>query len=443
MSDTSPFDDIEGPREVFVEIHVDYEDDHPQQLRDLLAGVGAAVDHDTPLSRNNRSIVRRVRITAPDLDTWRRARALLGSVPGLTVTSEEDSVALRHRGGKIEVVSRAPLLDRKDLEAAYLPGVARVSLAIARKPELAWQWTTLGRTIAVVGNGTRVLELGALGPLAHLPSIEATAAMYHRFGGVSGVPLIVSEIDVQRIVDAITAVSAGFGAIHLDAFPSPDCFAIEEALCRRTDKLVYHDARHGTAIATIATLLRLSHHLKLELATCDVGVLGIGAVGTAIVRLLRAVGVKTLYVHDPKPEAIERVRGAGVVSLPADDVLRRSQIVVGASGCAGAIEPAWVRRGQIIVSLSKPNPEISVQAAIAAGAAFATDARVANTLPVFPGLMRAVLERRSRSLDVGVMVAAASALASFAPDADLVDPLDPQLHFAVFNACLLAAAGPS
>ncbi|MCU0937476.1 MAG: NADP-dependent malic enzyme [Gammaproteobacteria bacterium] len=378
-----------------------------------------------------------------DEDLLRR----IGELANVAVVGRSDRVFNRHRGGKIEVVSRAPVSSVQELRDIYTPGVARVCLALRDEPELARDYTHRANTVAIVTNGTAVLGLGNLGPLASLPVMEGKAALFHQLVGISGVPILLDETDPDRVVEIVAALAPSFGAIQIEDIAAPACFPIEEALSRRLDIPVLHDDQDGTAVVTLAALLSATRRVGLDLESCTVGQIGLGAAGIGIVRLLIAYGVGDLLGTDPHPAALERLEGLGGRRSSLEGLMANSDIVVAATGVRGLIRPELVRPGQLILALSNPDPEIEPEVALAHGAGYATDGKSVNNLLGFPGLFRGALDVGAREITEGMLFAAAETLSRLAPEGHLVpDPLDREVHRAVAEAVrreALSAADPA
>jgi malate dehydrogenase (oxaloacetate-decarboxylating) len=373
-----------------------------------------------------------------ETDTEEQAALVVAAVqrvPGVDVMSTRDRVLDAHRGGKLTIASRVPLETVRDLRTAYTPGVARVVTAIQEDPAKAWDLTWRGQVIGIFSNGSRVLGLGDVGPLASLPVMEGKALLYHRLVGLPAVPIVLDADKPADFIDVVARCSVGFGGIHLEDIRSPDCFEIEDALIARLGKPVFHDDQHGTATAVIAALITASRITGRDLASCRVGQIGLGAAGSAIVRLTLALGVQEVIAADASPAAQERARRLGARIVDFDTLMKEADVVIAATGRPKLIDPKRVRPGQIVLGLSNPDPEIDPVEARLAGAALASDGRTINNALAFPGLFKGALDVRSRSITVEMMIAAARAIASLAPDGELVPPpLDPAVHAAVAKA---------
>ena len=366
----------------------------------------------------------------------------IDELPDTRVIGKSDRVFERHKGGKIETVAKVPLTSVQQLRDIYTPGVARVCLAIRDDPSLAREYTNLANTVAVVTNGTAVLGLGDIGPLPGLPVMEGKAALFWHLAGISGVPILVAETDPARVVDAVLAISPGFGAIQLEDIAAPDCFEIEEALRERLDRPVMHDDQDGTAVVVLAALIRATAQVGRRLEECVVGQIGLGAAGIGIVRLLLRRGVREVLGADAQETAFARFETLGGRRSTLDEIMATADVVVATTGRRNLIPPESVREGQIILALTNPDPEIEPVIALAHGAAVAVDGKSVNNVSGFPGLFRGALDANARRFSAAMLIAAAETLADHAPDGQLVpDPLDRDTHRAVAEAVRGAAVG--
>jgi malate dehydrogenase (oxaloacetate-decarboxylating) len=386
-------------------------------------------------------IVRDIDIIFDDASTLENAVEAIRALEGVDLLEVIDDVHELHIDGKLEVRATHPVRTLHDLRRVYTPGVAEVVRTIARDPEESYLYTVRGKSVAIVTNGTRVLGLGNVGPLASLPVMEGKCALLHQFVGLSAWPLVLDTRDPDEIVETVLHFAQGFGAIQLEDIESPVCFEVERRLVEQLEMPVLHDDQHGTAVATLAAATNAMHRAGLELSAARVGVIGLGAAGTAIARMLGAVSSHPVIGFDPGAEAIGRLRALG--GEPARDIpdlMARADLVVAVTGRAGLIPVESVRRGQGILALTNPDPEIRPEAALAAGAAFAADGRSVNNLLGFPGILRAAIDTRARRIDASMYVAAAHAIAQLARENELVpNPLRIDVHRAVARAVAEAA----
>jgi malate dehydrogenase (oxaloacetate-decarboxylating) len=369
-----------------------------------------------------------------------RLEERINSLPNARVLGRSDRVFNRHRGGKIRTISSIDIASPQILRDVYTPGVARVCLAIRDEPALARDFTAIGRTVAIVTNGTAVLGLGDIGALAGMPVMEGKAALMACLAGLSGVPILVEEKDPARLVEVVAAIAPSFGAIQLEDIAAPACFEVESSLQARLSIPVLHDDQHGTAVVALAAVRNAGRQAGRRVSVSTVGQLGLGAAGIGIARLLMSRGTRRILGADLNAEAVERFERLGGEPANLERVMAEADIVIATTGAAGLIRPEMVRPGQVILALSNPDPEIEPQAALAAGAAFAADGKSINNVLGFPGLFRGALEARARKFTDEMLVAAAEAIADLAAEQDLVpDPLDPRVHDAVTEAVRLAA----
>ncbi|HWP94587.1 MAG TPA: malic enzyme-like NAD(P)-binding protein [Gammaproteobacteria bacterium] len=367
-------------------------------------------------------------------------RARIDVLPNARVLGVSDRVFNRHLGGKIRMISRASISSPQELRDIYTPGVARVCLAIRDRPELAWEYTSLPYTVAIVTNGTAILGLGDIGPLAGLPVMEGKAALLAKFADLSGVPILIEERRPEALVEIVCAIAPSFGAIQLEDIRAPECFAVEDLLRARLDKPVLHDDQHGTAVVTLAALLAASRMRGRDLRGAVVGQIGLGAAGIGIVRLLRRYGVERVLGTDVNERQLAMLETLGGRRATLAELMASADIVIATTGRPGLIAPDMVRPGQMVFALSNPEPEIEPRLALERGAAFAADGRGINNVLGFPGLFRGALEARARCFTDAMLFAAAETIARLAPAGELVpDPLDRAVHDEVAKAVRAAA----
>lgn len=375
-----------------------------------------------------------------DEDAYINVGEKIAALPNARLLGKSDRVFNRHQGGKIRMVSRLPIDTLQELRDIYTPGVARVCLAIRKDPALAAQYTARQSMVAIVTNGTAILGLGNIGPLAGLPVMEGKAALLAKLADLSGVPILLEETNAEDIIDTVTSIAPGFGAIQLEDIRAPECFEIEARLRERLDIPVLHDDQHGTAVVTLAALIGATRRVGRALRDSVVGQIGLGAAGIGISRLLMAYGVRDVVGADLNPNAKKMLENMGGRTAELAELMREADIVVATTGVKGLIKPEMVRDGQLILALSNPDPEIEPRVALAHGAAFAADGKSINNVLGFPGLFRGALDAGAREFTDAMLFAAAETLALIAPDNELVpDPLNPDVHRSVAEAVAFAA----
>jgi malate dehydrogenase (oxaloacetate-decarboxylating) len=408
----------------------------------VIADAGLAIEHLTALRRDQGRTVWEITLEM-DEEADRSLYDRIDQLPNARFVGKSDRVFNRHRGGKIKTVASLPINTLQVLRDIYTPGVARVCLAIKQDPQAAHDFTNLDNTVAIVTNGTAVLGLGNIGPLAGLPVMEGKAALFADLVGISGVPILLTETRPDRIVDLVASMELSFGAIQLEDIAAPECFEIEQKLRDRIAKPVLHDDQHGTAVVALAALTNAARQAGRSLRDSVVGQIGLGAAGTGIVRLLRAYGVEHVLGADRSEDAIARLVAMGGEGASLEEIMARADIVIATTGVKGLIKPEWVRPGQVILALSNPDPEIEPLVARERGAAFAADGKGINNVLAFPGLFKGALAARVTHFSDAMLMAAAEAIAKLARGDELVpDPLDKNVHERVAAAVREAAAEP-
>jgi len=356
-------------------------------------------------------------------------------VPGVELLEVRDEVLEMHQGGKIAVKSRYKIETLRDLRRVYTPGVASVCLKIRDDERLARRFTAIKHLVAIVTDGTAILGLGDIGPKAGMPVMEGKASLMETFVGLSGVPILVDTKDTQQIIDTITHIAPTFGAIQLEDISAPRCFEIEEELIRRLNIPVMHDDQHGTGVVVTATLMNASKLAGIDLKKSQIGQIGLGAAGLSIAKMLMHYTGNSVLGADLSEDARNRLKKAGGVPSTLEEIMQKADIVISTTGVPGLIKKEMIRKGQIILALSNPTPEIEPEEALAAGATFAADGKVVNNVLGFPGILRGAVDADVPRLTTEMYVAAAETIAGLAPEGTLVpSPLDKNVHREVARA---------
>jgi malate dehydrogenase (oxaloacetate-decarboxylating) len=410
------------------------------QVAGKIADHGGLIGDINTISVAKHEALREITVELRDKDHADELAAGLGELPDVTVAWFHDRAFIAHEGGKLDVVGRREVMTNQDVRDVYTPGVARVSLAIAEFPELAGRFTMIGRSVAICTNGTRVLGLGDIGPVAAMPVMEGKALFYAQLVGVSAVPILVDTKDVDEFVETVVRIAPGFGGIHLEDISAPECFEIERRLIEALPQPVMHDDVHGTAVVTFSAAIAACRHVGIRLDNATVGQIGLGAAGYGIASLIHDAGVRRVLATDPSPRAQDQARARGIEIADLETVMREADVVVATSGRPGLITPEMVRPGQVILALTNPVPEIEPEAALAAGAAFAADGTSVNNVLGYPGIFRGALLAGASEINLEMKRAAAWALAGLTLEAELVpEVLDRSVHATVAEAVRQAA----
>jgi malate dehydrogenase (oxaloacetate-decarboxylating) len=384
--------------------------------------------------------IREITVELTDKEHAERLAIALGELEGVSVVWFHDRAFLAHDGGKIEMKVKRPVATNQEVRDVYTPGVARVSTAIAEYPQLAGRFTMIGRSVAICTNGTRVLGLGNIGPVASMPVMEGKALFYAQLVDVTAVPILIDTSDVDEFVNTVVRIAPGFGGIHLEDISAPACFEIERRLIEALPQPVMHDDVHGTAVVTLAAAIAACRQADIRLDEAVVGQIGLGAAGYGIASLIHDAGVRRVLASDPSELAQEQARARGIEIADLDTVMREADVVVATSGKPGLIKPEMVRKGQVILALTNPVPEIEPEAAIAAGAAFAADGTSVNNVLGYPGIFRGALIAGAREINLEMKRAAAWALAGLTVESELIpEVLDRNVHATVAEAVRQAA----
>jgi malate dehydrogenase (oxaloacetate-decarboxylating) len=364
----------------------------------------------------------------------------INQLPETKMVGKSDRVFNRHKGGKIQTVSRIAINSLEILRDVYTPGVARVCEAIKENPEKIKEFTNIQNTVAIVTNGTAILGLGDIGAEAGLPVMEGKAAILSELVGLSGVPILLKTKDSLKIIKTVEAIAPSFGAILLEDIKAPECFEIEAELIERLDKPVFHDDQHGTAIVALAALLTATKRIGVNIKDCAFGQVGLGAAGIGICSLMKDYGVKEVYGTDINSDAMLRLGDLGGMAVSLEELMAKADIVVATTGVKGLIKSDMVRKGQIIMALTNPDPEIEPNVAIEHGARFATCGKIVNNMLAFPGLFKGTLEAGVKEITHEMRIAAAETLSSLAKEDALVpSALNIEAHQAVAKAVYEAA----
>jgi malate dehydrogenase (oxaloacetate-decarboxylating) len=375
---------------------------------------------------------------------------------------DDDPAFGLHRGGKIEIRPTVRVRDRTGLALAYTPGVGRVSSAIAADPSVADDYTWRSNVVAVITDGSAVLGLGDLGPLAALPVMEGKSLLFKEFGGVDAVPLCLDCRDVDQLVETVVRLAPSFGGINLEDIAAPRCFEVERRLDAALDIPVFHDDQHGTAVVVLAGLRNAATVTGRNLADLRAVVMGAGAAGVAVTRILVGAGIGDVAVVDSRgvihpgrtdlteeKQAIAEITNRAGLTGGLDDVMAGADVFIGVSaGSVPAETVALMSPKAIIFALANPEPEIRPEVASRYAAVVATGRsdfpNQVNNVLAFPGIFRGALAVRATTITESMKLAAADAIAasvgdSLAPDLVIPSVFDPWVGVAVGQAVAGAA----
>ena len=349
----------------------------------------------------------------------------------------------RYRGKITTALRDTSELNREKLSSYYSPGVGAVSKAIAKDPSKLPEYTWTNNLVAVISDGSAVLGLGDIGPKASMPVMEGKALLFKHFAGIDSIPIILDVHTPDEIVTTIKAISPSFGAINLEDIAAPKCFEVEERLKAELDIPVFHDDQHGTAIVTLAGLINAMKVTGKKLETTKIVVIGAGAAGTAIIKLLHLyakpqiiavdskgiVGASRSDLNPEKRKLLDFVDASAEGTL--EDALTNADIFIGVSqpGLLTKELVAKMAKNPVIFALANPIPEIMPDIAKEAGVAIIATGRSdfpnqVNNAVAFPGIFKGALQNGVKKITDAHKIMAAETIASLieAPDADHIIP---------------------
>lgn len=400
------------------------------RLTHAIGMLGANIGAIDLIEAEGDSVTRDITLYLKRLEELDGLIAEIKSLEHIEILSSSDRTFILHGGGKIEVVSRMKIRTRDQLSMAYTPGVARVCMAIHDDPERVFDLTIKGNTVAVVSDGTAVLGLGDIGPEAAMPVMEGKAQLFKEFAGVNAFPICLDTTDTDAIVETVKRIAPGFGGINLEDIAAPRCFEIERRLKEELDIPVFHDDQHGTAVVTVAALINALRVVNKKPEDLKVVVLGVGAAGTAVSRMILNLGVRNLIGVDregalassrpgltPDKAAFAALTNPNNEVGSIHDVIRGADVFIGLAG-PNAIDVDDLDQmadQPIVFAMSNPDPEIAPEKAYGRVAVMATGRsdypNQINNVLCFPGIFKGALACRATDINEEMKLAAAHAIA--------------------------------
>ena len=434
-------------------------DDRTGALDTVLAAVeqaDARTGEANQVERQDYQAVYDVHVFAEDDAQMEAARRAVEKLDGVTVLAVLDLAMETHRGGACEVRSRAAISSNTDLRIVYTPGVARVCKAIEADPEKAREFTNISNRVAIVTNGTAVLGLGDIGPVAGLPVMEGKAAIFWEFARISADPILIDTHDPDEFISVTEKIACGFGAIQIEDVKAPECFRITRELDARLPIPVFHDDQHGTATIVLAGLYSALGRTGRKIIDLRCVISGAGAAGTAVADLLVQAGIADVVLCDSRG-IVSRGRTDGMneekyalarrtnkqnITGTLADAMKGADLFIGVSR-PNIVTKDMVRSmapGPLVFALANPVSEINAPDAAEAGAAIYADGRMMNNALAYPGIFRGALDAGAEAVTQRMLMSAADALARIVPEGELMpEMMDPATHNAVANAVKLAA----
>ena len=401
-------------------------------LVDTATATGAIVTGVDVAEADNDTLI--VDLTADTRDSVHRGELVkaVQTIDGVVVNNVGDSTFLAHVGGKIEIASKYPIRNRRDLARVYTPGVARVCKAIYDHPERARQLTIKKNTVAVVTDGTAVLGMGDIGPSAAMPVMEGKAVLFKQFGDVDAWPVALDTKDPEEIIAICKAIAPTYGGINLEDIAAPKCFDIEARLREELDIPVFHDDQHGTAIVTLAALINALRIVGKRIEDVRIVLSGVGAAGSAIAKLLMAHGATDIVgygrtgalvatdtegMNEHRRWLAENTNPRGVTGSLKEG-LKGADVFIGVSS-GNLLQPSdlsVMAKDAIVFAMANPTPEVDPIGAADYAAVVATGRsdypNQINNVLAFPGLFRGLLDTGITNISTELLRAAATGIAS-------------------------------
>jgi malate dehydrogenase (oxaloacetate-decarboxylating) len=381
--------------------------------------------------------------------------------------NEEALQVHKEHNGKLATVPKAKLENAHDLSVLYTPGVAEPCRKIREEKDLSFEYTCRGNMVAVVSDGTRVLGLGNIGPEAGMPVMEGKSVLYKVFADIDSVPICLDTTDKDKFIETVRYLQPSFAGINLEDIESPKCFDVEDELIEKMDIPVFHDDQHGTAIACAAAVTNALRFVKKDFRTARIVINGVGAAGSAIVRLLLSLGAENIVMVDAMGIMYDGMETAALNRIQLDLIKRTNKDKIrgnlfdaaqGADVLLGVSRPGLfipeiiqsMNENSIVFAMANPIPETSYDAAKAAGAKVVGTGRSdspnqVNNVLVFPGLFRGAIDVRARKINEAMKRAAVHAIAELIPEGELREDyiipavFDPNVAPAVAAAVATAA----
>jgi len=383
--------------------------------------------------------VRDLTVSASDDVHAKKIVTEIKKIKGIQVRNVSDRVFLLHLGGKIRIQNKVPVDTRDALSMAYTPGVGRVCRAIAEDEEKANTLTIKQNSVAVVSDGSAVLGLGNIGPKAAMPVMEGKAMLFKEFADIDAYPICLNTQNVDEIIKAVEWISPGFGGINLEDISAPRCFEIEDRLKELLDIPVFHDDQHGTAVVVMAATINALKVVDKKLKDIQVVIVGAGAAGVAIIKILKNAGVEKILccdstgiisrnrlpeLNDSKKWLAENTNSNNIDGSVLD-ATTDSDLLIGVSGPNSIPKEAVEKMGRdpIVFALANPDPEIMPEEIASIARVIATGRsdypNQINNVLAFPGIFRGALDARATDINEEMKLAAALAIAEQIDDKDL------------------------
>lgn len=409
-------------------------------LTTALGDAGASIGEITTISIGHTYTIRDFHLVLEDEAHLSQVKESINELADSSIMEIRNEVRDVHEGGKIRTQSTIRFDDVSSLQTAYHPGVKEIVHLINGDERLIQRYTSVQRTVAILSDGGGLQGVGKIRSSAMLPILEAKAALLAEVAGLNTLPLVVQASTEDEFVETVQRIQQSCGAVLLDALGAPRSLRIQTKLNDTLPIPVIDDDSDGPAVATLAALINACSRANIDINSAKIGQLGLGAAGGAGSRLIMKFTGQPIWGEDVHPATLSRHIHQGGKESNLEEIMSTCDVVIANTGHGGVIPSHLVRKGQVVLALSEPVPEIEPYDALLAGAAFAVDGNAVDKAVVFPGLLLGAMAIGARSMTDEMYIAAAVSLAKAAQDSDLLPtPLTPGIHARIASA--VAKAG--
>lgn len=410
------------------------------KLTTSIGASGASIGAISTIHYGNRYVIRDIDLFINGKEHLNEVLREIAKIREVKILEIRDAVLEMHRNGLIDMVNTHPIDTIEDVRKIYSPGVAEVCKLISDHNSWKDTYTSIPYSVAIVTDGTNILEFGNIGPYAAMPVLEAKAALFQKLVGISGIPLLLNTSDVGEIVTTIKQIAITFGGIQLSGISSPRCFSILDILSKELHIPIMHDDQQGNAVVTLAGLINACKHTNMIMEKSKIGIVGLGTAGISIARLLFRSGCNYLWGTTKSNMSARMFSEMGGTIMDLEQIMKTCDIIIAVTGQGDVIKPEMINQGQIIFALSQPDPEITPDLALQAGASMAINSRAINNLLSCPGIWRGTLDAMASSINYEMYRAAANAIASATTEDEIVPiTLNAELHLSVAHSVARAA----
>jgi len=410
------------------------------RITTVIGNTGTLIGNISMIHFGNRYVVRDIDVFVEGRPHMARVLRELIKIPEVKVVEVRDAVLELHKNGLVSVVPTRQIESVEDIRKLYFPGSREVCTLIKDNDTWKDTYTGIPYNVAIATNGTSVFDFPSGKPVVAMPIVEAKAALLNRLAGVNGFPIILDAPDTRSFVDAMRPIASAYSGIQLSNVSSKHCFDIVPLLEDELHLPVIHDDQQGNATVITAALINACKACEMDFKTAKIGVIGLGVTGLAIARFVKSYTGNAVWGSTLSEESAGRHRVDGGILSSIEDIMANMDIVIATTSRGNIISPDMVRKGQIILALSEPQPEIDPAVAMESGACLAINSKAINNLLCCPGLWRGTLDAQAQTINFDMYKAAAHAIAESATEGEILPTtLDKRVHHAVTHAVARAA----